>query len=264
MYSLKDLFGNYEKSFLSSVVKYDTNHTTIERIWFSAENEPHRRCVYKYNDKGDIIDEAEYNTKNELVERTVYKYDDVRKIIDVSQYKSDGKLSEKCIIKHDGKGHKTEQTEYNPNGDLMWKFVFSFDNSGLPVVYSYDSRGNLSGKNVSRYNKYGKMLEENQYKADGKKSWKNEYKYDTKGNCIEKSNYDYSYEKTGLIIHMKEVCRYDDDNNCVEKVYFSDDGMDNREVYEYDEMGNKTKEIVTRSEAEIFWQGTIYEYEYYK
>lgn len=263
VYSLKESFGDLEKAYLTNIVKYDEKRTLIEDFSFDADSNLIRKTIYRYSGNGDILEKSVYNMEGKLSERTIYKYDDARNSIDVSMYKSDGKLSEKYIIKHDGKGHKTMQSEYNANGEIVWKHLFDYDKNSNHVVLTYDSQNKITGKTVSRRNKYGQLVEEIQYKPNEKREWKSDYRYDWNGNCVEKSYWEYLKEKEELTIHLKEVSKYDLNNNCVETLFYSDEELDNRKIYEYDVKGNKTKEITTRGEAEIFWEGQLLEYEYY-
>ena len=107
-------------------------------------------------------------------------------------------------------------------------YQYTFDDEGNCVEtkegdyvrkYKYDSRGNCIGKSSA----YGENI----------------YKYDDNGNKVEEEEVTYtegwSYRDT-----IKYV--YDKNNNCIQKLEFSNNGGLRMTEYTYDEMGNCIKE----------------------
>lgn len=122
--------------------------------------------------------------------------------------------------------------EYNRKGNLI-------------VESSYDSEERLERKKVYEYYENGNENEASLYDGGGNLLSRRAYKYDNKGNRIEEN----LYESSG-ILELKLLSTYDDHGDILQTDYYNSDGKRfSVKTYEYDQEGNRTKEV-TRSTLE--------------
>ena len=104
-----------------------------------------------------------------------------------------------------------------------------------------------SGYNV--YDKFGHLIDQNEYNADGTAKWQCIYKYDSNNKAVQ---YDLNLKhlKAKSIVTFK----YDDKGRKIEEDDISDDKrFSGKTLYKYDDKGNLIEEAIYRSGSGTAW-----------
>jgi hypothetical protein len=152
-------------------------------------------------------------------------------------FDSDGSLSRKDTCKYDDNGHLVEMNWYYPDGKLERKTTYAYDSSNQRLIEtkSYKGDGNLDERSVFRYAKNRNMIDELIYDKNGDRSGSKNFQYDSLWNL--------SQESINTFTFFKNVYKYDDNGNVLEKIR-SDTGPGSRTYtykYENDRTGNWIK-----------------------
>ncbi len=132
---------------------------------------------------------------------------------------------------------ETYVREYNREGDLL-------------VEYSYDSEERLQRKLVREYDKNGNEIKVSLYDGRGNLLSRGVYKYDDEGNRIEEN----LYESSGTL-QLKSISTYGDHGDMLQTDYYNSDGKGlSVKTYEYDQKGNRTKEVTRLLEYDVDYE----------
>ena len=113
---------------------------------------------------------------------------------------------------------------------------FDLDNLRLTDDFKDES------KRLWYFNEDGNITKYNYFKGDQLK-WEHTDSFDNQGNRIKSLNYDYS---RGKVVDRTQVFTYDDNDNLLQKVVLNIDSvLVHKEVVSYNELEQKTKEVVT-------------------
>ena len=133
-----------------------------------------------------------------------------------------------------------------------------------------------SGYNV--YDRFGHLIDQNEYKADGTPKWKCIYKYDDKNKAVEwdfnfgnrkdRERITFKYDDKGNEIEQdtydtvgalvgKEIKKYDDKGNeSVIENYDKDNHLKGSEAYKYDQKGNQIEMTESFGDGKSIWRLT--------
>ncbi len=261
---------------------------------------------YKYNKKGSLLSEEKFDEKGRLkadgsgIALKKYQYNEKGDILSEEKFDSNGRLKAdhsgiaRSVTGYDEQGHKTIQETYGEDGRLKadgWgitRTVFQYDLNCIHLrkdpsmcrtleEYS-DESGKVYLKTVSKYDKNGYRLDEENFGADGKyrnnlmKTARSVFNYNE--NCIQAKK-DPSYcislaeyydadgklndpgfsqveyydadgnlsEFGGSLRHARNVVKFDQKGNRIESEYYGTDGKIKktdtvRTVYKYSDAGN--------------------------
>jgi hypothetical protein len=112
-----------------------------------------------------------------------------------------------------------------------------YDNNGK--MYEIEEFENIKSEDSSQIYKFdnaGNLIEEIEFKKDGSISRSYSYKYDTKGNMIEKISTFLNGDKYNI---HKQICKYDDSGNIVEKYVDISDSIYIYTIFEYFSLNDK-------------------------
>ena len=228
------------------------------------------------------ISTEEIATYEAAVEREcVYK--EIRKIYDENnifdhslevEYDSQGNVLK--YINYDGEGNLESYEVYGYNEQGKKTIYEKFDSEGVRISFSYyenNEQGDvIKAHNASYLDTYEYIYDENDrvieklVRKNGEFSYRKVYTYDAEGKVIEEKIFDeqgeivnivgYIYDKNGNLEYEDEKyndiygCQdtrytYDDNNNLIEKVLYSNDDVIVSRVYkyEYDDKGNCIKKF---------------------
>lgn len=143
------------------------------------------------------------------------------------------------------------------------------EEDGSKVLYD-------SGYNV--YDKFGHLVDQNEYKADGTPKWKCIYKYDDKNkatrwdfkfeNTTENSITTFKYDGKGNKIEENEVAndkkysgrmvyKYDGKGNEIEETSYSTDGkVTGITTFKYDDKGYQIEWVSKKGDGQLTWKLT--------
>jgi len=187
--------------------------------------------------------------------------------------------------KYNNKGFLTESVAKYFDGDsLILQEVCKYDDKGHEIEQYHSNSDGESGKETSKYDDIGNIIELNRYyPVDSlEASWKYTYKFDDKGNIIEENTYTngsaegrlvtYKYDEkdnlieakvytTDSILHWKTTFKYDDKGNKIEKNMYSYDGsLSGKEIYKYDDRGHRIETSNSYQDGILHWKNT-YKYD---
>ena len=112
-----------------------------------------------------------------------------------------------------------------------------------------------SGYNV--YDKFGHLVDQNEYNKDGKPKWKCTYRYDEKNKAVQWDFDFFDHEKYSTKVTFK----YDDKWNKTEENWASSNNDHSRKSdYKYDDRGNEIEETVYSADGKIL-SATEYKYD---
>lgn len=215
----------------------------------------------KYENALGLINEGEY-TKAYIALKALGNYKDCKAILERftvkygrqerTFYDADGKMSLKTVYGYDSKGNQILYAEYDKLGALISEQRNEFDEYGnCKLITFLDKDGSVVSKSEFRreYDENGNLT---LYETS---EGKNVYRYDDNGNCTEEIKYDENGEFVLRYVHIyengkkKETDEYNEKGDVVLLT-----------LYEYDEYGNVTSELVLDKELNEV-QKSVFEYD---
>ncbi len=233
--------------------------------------------IVEYNDSCRVL-KYEYYKKNDtkLKRKWVAEYDKSQnKKLSETHYSKDGVTEKSRWEYYYYENGKHKQTKYYKKGELkhIWNYTcddegkeqkkdvettqvckikeYLEDSSYVIVNRSTDNKGRIT-KNVTKYNKDGKILEARTYNYKGKILWGNDYRYNCKGQKIQSITY-----KRGGLIWLKEEWFYNNDLTVKYKYYGRKGKLKHSVEYKY----NTDKQLIERAEYDKR-QNLIRKYKY--
>lgn len=137
------------------------------------------------------------------------------------------------------KGLLLKQNTYNSKANLESKVLFKYDENNNNIertTYHYD--GSLASRKVNKFDRGNKLVESHEFDVYGKVTNKKTTSYDSAGHRILTS---YEWMSRGLVKTLESV--FDNSDNNVANLYFSDDALASREIKHYDVKGNVVETI---------------------
>lgn len=149
------------------------------------------------------------------------------------------KFLSKIIYKYDSKGNLSSKEVYNTAGDLLEKESYRYDTDNRKTGYTkYNENGKPRSGEAYVYNAAGQLSESMGIEPNGTTSGRLVYKYDDNGNIIEKSWYNSAGELGGKYVYLYEG------SNLTEEIKYRSDGEKELSLkYSYDKDGNITEII---------------------
>jgi hypothetical protein len=173
---------------------YNENNKVIEQIILSPNNIVKEKKDWKYNKNDQIIEEIWYLSKKRNI--SYFIYNEQSEIIE--EYHSSSNRKIKYFNKIFNKDKVTSEV-WKINNFVVSKYNFKFDlieflncieetnfnkDGKKTVITNYPNKNSIPAKNISIYDKKGKILEESTYNSNGNLQTNTIYKYDKKGNLI--------------------------------------------------------------------------------
>jgi len=166
---------------------YDDRGNLIAKAHYDSGGSP-SRSVYKYDARGNNTEALLYDAKGALYAKIISSFDADAKLTKSISYDGDHSIKEILIQVYDKKGEKTATHHLNDKEGLISKEVV--DEKGRLIEFiKYDESGQISGKQVTSYDRYGSVDEVSQYDGKGSLESAQMYKYevDSSGNWVKKS-----------------------------------------------------------------------------
>lgn len=169
------------------------------------------------------------------------------------------KFLSRVDYKYDSKGNLTGREVYNTAGDLLEKETYRYDAQNRRAGYTkYNENGKTGSGEAYTYNAAGLMTESIGVEPNGAGSGKLQYIYDNANNLKEKVWYNAAGEVNGKFVYT-----YNDDGKLVEETRYR--GENEREFslkYSYNELGDVSEiiKIDVNNHKEKLYR---YVYEYY-
>lgn len=156
-------------------------------------------------------------------------------------------------------GNFTERI-YSKNGKIDSKRTYIYNNQrNIIDKKEYDSDGNLKLQTTYDYDEKGNKIEENTFGRFETK--KTTYKYDDKGREVE-SLITFSFQGIDGSVELRITKEYDQKGNVIEeKNYNNRNQLSNRNIFTYDERGNRIKEIFIDLNTNESEEKNIYTYD---
>lgn len=133
-------------------------------------------------------------------------------------------------------GFKIEQNDYIPDGTLANRIMYLYQNNKLIEYNEYDSQGLLFGTGKYEIGEDGNPTRLNYRTSDGRYNWSETFKYDSHNNLIEVDHF-----RTDNAIDSKEIYNYDE-NGYLQKSELSKDGkLITTNTYTADKDGSRTE-----------------------
>lgn len=219
--------------------------------------------VSKYDDKRYVY-EMEYNDESEL--EAVYKNSAQEGTVQKITF-SGGKVTA-CESYYCGELEERIVYDYDANENLISITRESGNGESIVECYEYDDNGNLVRKTKTQgddeylcvdeytYNSIGLMIRQDNYNRDYLEGFY-EYEYDDNGNLSRTLSYRPAWEEVdgemieSYVIVDEWLSYYDENGREIESKSFYKGEFDTHTKYEYDEWGNRTREIEFLESGEI-------------
>lgn len=156
-------------------------------------------------------------------------------------------------------GNFTERI-YSKNGKIDSKQTYIYNNQkNIIDKKEYDSDGILKLQTTYDYDEKGNKIEENTFGRF--ETQKTTYKYDDKGREVE-SLITFSFQGIDGSVELRITKEYDQKGNVIEeKNYNNRNQLSNRNIFTYDERGNRIKEIFIDLNTNESEEKNIYTYD---
>jgi hypothetical protein len=193
--------------------------------------------AYHYNDKGHLIRKSKYSPDSTSFAEILYKIDDNGNILHAKA----GELRQALVTErrytYDKYNNLISYVRFRKSSEngMTTRYIFNDQQQNTEIHY-FDQSGNITNKNIFKYDQFGNQIEKNRFNTKRNAGSKIEYFYDSKGNKIESKHYSYS---GGLIYQLKFT--YDSKGNLLSKSQIQPDESvlrTERNQYEYDDRGN--------------------------
>jgi len=196
--------------------------------------------VYQYDEKNNLVEIVTYHLINVSGKR-VNKFDAMNRLIEWNEFDAYGNHTGKQTTRLDEDGNKIE-TMYSVIKDrLHKKSEYHYNSLGQNVENDYFLNSMVMRKETNRFDQLGNKVEHIQYNLARSEERITHFKYDSLNNVIE------SVMLNGnLLIESKVLATYDDKHNVLRQFTYGISGNLKEYVrhrYEYDEVGNWTKDI---------------------
>ncbi len=229
---VKEVYKRYGDVWKVIEYELDFKGRKIYGIEYNDDGEVRKEIEYEYNYKGKLINEIWFN---EYFEDGIdYKYDDGGNLIKKTEY---------SIIFNKEYGRIIREYEYDKNGNMVVE-SWEIGDRKITREYQYNKKGAKIGGQVRidnevtaileyKYNKKGNLETVTAIGVENnEEAWKDIYEYDKKGNLIIEDH------RTASFLGEPGILK----------------------VYEYDDIGNKRKELLVideEIEQEIYYEYKI-------
>lgn len=294
--------GKLKKGKLKSKYKYDKFDNEIEFAVYDSNGPAinqynYHRYVCKYNSRNQLTEIAYYGTKGELVCYNDDKFAIQQQQYDIRGHRSSctyfGKNKQPVVC---NEGWHTSTYEYDAQGRITRQLFYGLD--GKPTnpkimvpegVCKYDKWGNMiyiascdGNGNLISNPQTGWSYMKCEYDIKGNVLWKSffdekekavlcqdgfhkvVYTY-TNADQIESISYFDTYEKPMLVLgYHKELCKYDENDLCIENTYLGTTGKEKNNAYGYSKLVTTyTKDKIYRDRKYYTASGKLLYHEQY-
>lgn len=164
------------------------------------------------------------------------------------QEKRENPFDSDFFASYNESGKILEKEDYNLNGSLKWRHEYLYDEQGNRIASNvYDSNGKLSGKEIYEYDELQNLINKKYYNLD--------YLFNGVNERLT-NNDNYIYNEKGLLIEetggdVKFVNKYDNSDNLIDKDFFYNGRLNSKEVFEYNQKGQKISEKFYDSDGQL-------------
>jgi hypothetical protein len=221
-----------------------------------------------FSRQGLLLQKSSYNSKGYLELKSVYKYDNKGNNLECAVFNTSGVLSGLTTNRFSSSNYLVESSNTNAEGKIISKQEMNLDSAGNHVLITYVSIMSRLTKTIEKVFDRNDKLRETNYFNHEKLKLKEINTSDSVDNVIECIQSDllknnqvitrYKYDdqnnkieaiilKSNLIV-TKTIYRYDERNNLVEVLMYGVMGnvtSHEKHLYEYDDYGNWTKQIIS-------------------
>jgi hypothetical protein len=237
-----------------------------------------------FNVQGDLLRKEKFNERGNLEWKEVLKYDQNRNNLEcvtyhfkeitkrtINKFNAPHQLIESIESNEDGKVINKETVQFATNGNqisslyVLVKGVFTktaervFTKDGHNIESHYFSEEKLTISEINRYDEQGNRIETIQFDPSKNGERIINYKYDDQRN-----NTETVVMNSSLMIESKTIATFDAKNNVANTKVYGVTGNLRKSinyVYEYDEAGNWTRQMVFENKKLI--SVTLHHLEYY-
>lgn len=228
-----------ENSFITqSIFKDNGDPINIDR--FDARGNLSSRLVHFYDEKENPIETVTYELSGVLGKR-VNKFNTSNQLIESNAFDAYGKNISRRTIRFDREGNKVEVVYLLVNGAFFKTSESLYNEKGQNIENNHYSNKTLIHKEINRFDQQSNRIEARQFYPLKMEERITQFKYDGDNNITETVVLNSS-----LLVESKVTTTYDDKHQVVELFTFGITGNLKEHVkhqYEYDEVGNWTKEI---------------------
>lgn len=251
------------KTIIESVHDPIKNSGALEHAPEVAENSITTRT--SFNQKGQLVSVYKYNSRGNLESREVFHYDEKGNIIETLQYELKN-LKKRKINSYDAKNQLIESKSYNAEGKNIEKLTVQFIND-IKTIITYEwingsfqktstqsfnslkqnienlnfERSALIRKEANHFDQEGNLIVAIESYPFRKEETIVHYKYDSSQNRIESITLNSS-----KVIEAKQINTYNEKRLIVDQFTYGLLGNLKehlKHVYEYDKVGNWTKDV---------------------
>ncbi len=167
-----------------TVFIYDKNGALKNERKFDEQEHICFQTNYEYAQDGRLMMKITFNGGGGIENRDVYKYDSFGNLKEVASFALDAKLSAVDVFKFDTFNQMTEYAMLEPSGSKVYQSVYTYDKKGKRTSASnFDTRDTtLSAHWQYKYDRKGRLIEEELFNIFGEPVSMSRFKYDRKGN----------------------------------------------------------------------------------
>lgn len=223
-------------------------HKRIVRVKYLYEYEEGTRSVkteYKYDDTNCITNQYIYDEEGNLLRSAIEERDLNGNVISYTRYDESGDITSREDITYNADGQELTRSCYEANflnsGETTYILENVYNENGELVKTIRNEEGNFCTQVEYEYEN-GQRIHSKNYFSDGTLFYETDYVYDKEGNLLEENNkYPETYIGSYLLSKSgsgKTEYEYDENGNKVKELFFKDGKFRESYEYEYDEYDN--------------------------
>ena len=233
------LFTRKESRLISSI-SFNVEGNKTEEINYNTGGASVHRTSYSYDSKGRRI--AELMRQGSIHGETTYSYSQQGREIEALE-----EIGEKNLVRrrytavYDARGNQIEARSNEDGRELKAFYRYSYTDGRLSELSTLNAKGVLFHRVVYSYDESGRLIGESAYRPDGQLYKKSLFSYEGGKKREEMFTFNEDGSRNIALVQI-----YDSRDNVVEA-----GGLDQGDkccktvrIYEYDQMGNWTKQTV--------------------
>lgn len=227
----------------SNIVKtfFDKRGNILFREKYNSKGALLAKETNRYEQNGSLLEQVVYHYKS-IASRKVYVYDAAQRLIESQEFNGDGKYIGRELVKYDVQGNWTIARYRSSNGVFVKVAESYFTESGTNPENIQYTNNRISSRELNRFDSIGQRIESIVTSPLKENDQIIYYQYDSLGNNTERVELNSS-----AIVEAKIRTTYDQQRNIRDVFTYGIKGSLKeriKHVYEYDEFGNWTKDVV--------------------
>ena len=155
--------------------KYDKKENMLEYVCTNSDGDVTNKLVCEYDKNGNRTKAVEYDEEDNIVMQFTAKYNKYDIIVEYEQRDENDVVTQTAKLKEESKS-KIVVDYYDENDVLLGYYEYTIEKGKLTEAKLYDGKSDTLLQHV-KYNKYGLVTEEKEYREDGTLSSKTTYEY---------------------------------------------------------------------------------------